>query len=188
MPGSHSGDFADSSRSVGANASDLLPQVYDELRALAASRLAREPGGHTLQPTALVHEVYLKLADQSRAQYNDRAHFFAVAAEAIRRILVDHARKKRALKRELPGQRVTVSADLDAPAQEEIDVLALDDALGRLATLNARQARVVELRFFAGLEVTEVARLLGVSENTVKGDWRMARAWLQQQLSASGPS
>jgi len=88
----------------------------------------------------------------------------------------------------LPGQRVTVSADLDAPAQEEIDVLALDDALGRLATLNARQARVVELRFFAGLEVTEVARLLGVSENTVKGDWRMARAWLQQQLSASGPS
>jgi RNA polymerase sigma-70 factor, ECF subfamily len=166
----------------------LLPLVYDELRALAAARFAAEPAGHTLQPTALVHEVYLKLAQQTRAQFNDSAHFFAVAAEAIRRVLVDHSRRRGAAKRDLPGPRVTINSDLDAPAapQQEIDLLALDDALTRLATLSPRQARVVELRFFGGMEVPDVARILGVSEGTVKGDWRLARAWLERELAAGG--
>lgn len=164
------------------DAGKLLPRVYDDLRALAAARLRNEAPGHTLQPTALVHEVFLKLAAQERAEWRDRAHFFAVAAEAIRRILVDHARGRRAAKRNAPGERMTISAVLDAPTSEEVDLLALDEALSRLADLSARQARVVELRFFGGLEVAEVAQALGVSENTVKGDWRMARAWLQHQL------
>jgi RNA polymerase sigma factor (TIGR02999 family) len=160
--------------------------VYDELRALAAVRLGQERPGHTLQPTALVHEVYLKLADQTQAEFRDPAHFFAVAAEAIRRVLVDHARKRGASKRAAPGPRVTVHGDLDAASGQDIDLIELDDALRRLAELSPRQARVVELRFFGGLDVPDVARLLGVSENTVKGDWRMARAWLQQQFSAGG--
>src|SRR5262245_23754104 len=166
-----------------SDATRLLTQVYDELRALAAARLRREAAGHTLQPTALVHEVYLKLADQSRADYRDAAHFFAVAAQAIRRILVDHARRRRADKRHLPGTRVAVHADLDAPARQDVDLICLDDALRRLAELSPRQARVVELRFFGGLEVEDVARLLAVSEGTVKGDWRMARAWLQAAMA-----
>jgi RNA polymerase sigma-70 factor, ECF subfamily len=165
----------------------LFLEVYAELRALAAVRLRHEVAGHTLQPTALVHEVYLKLADQSRARWRDRGHFFAVAAEAIRRILVDHARRRGAAKREAPGARVSFHPDLDAGVAQEVDLLALDDALERLGRISPRQARVVELRFFGGLEVAEVARELAVSENTVKGDWRIARAWLQQEL-AEGPA
>lgn len=167
-------------------AEELLPLVYDELRALAAAHFRREQAGHTLQPTALVHEVYLKLVDQTKAQWKDRAHFFAVAAEAIRRVLIDHARKRRALKRQLPGQRVTIQADLDAAGADGVDLVALDDTLKRLAELNERQSRVVELRFFGGLSVEETAAVLGVSENTVKGDWRLARAWLERELSAEG--
>ncbi len=168
----------------GSRAQELFLGVYEDLRALAAAKLNQEAPGHTLQPTALVHEVYLKLTDQSRALWKDRGHFFAVAAEAIRRILVDHARRRRADKRRAPGQRVTIEADLDAasPDRPGVDLLALDDALGRLVALSPRQARVVELKFFGGLEHADIARVLGVSENTVKGDWRVARAWLLQQL------
>jgi RNA polymerase sigma factor (TIGR02999 family) len=164
-----------------ADASSLLPEVYAELRALAAARLRGEGAGHTLQPTALVHEVYLKLARQSRAQWKDTGHFFAVAAQALRRVLVDHARGRRAAKRGGMAQRLTISTELDA-APEEVDLLALDEVLDKLARLSPRQAQVVEMRFFGGMEVTEVARVLEVSESTIKGEWRMARAWLQQQL------
>lgn len=162
----------------------LFVEIYEQLRALASAKLRQESAGHTLQPTALVHEVYLKLADQTRAQWSDREHFFAVAAEAIRRILVDHARKKHALKRELPGQRVTIRTSLDAALPDEVDMLAMDEALNALARVSPRQARVVELRFFGGLQHAEVARLLNVSEKTVKGDWRIARAWLQNYLTS----
>lgn len=165
-------------------------QVYESLRALAAARLRQENAGHTLQPTALVHEAYLKLAQQSRAEWNDEAHFFAVAAEAIRRILVDHARMKQAQKRQTPGERVTIATGLDAALGEReagaVDLLVLDEALRELAQVSPRQARVVELRFFAGLDVAAVARHLNVSENTVKGDWRFARAWLQSRLEGTG--
>ncbi len=161
----------------------LMAELYRELRALAAAQMQRERPGHTLQPTALVNEVYLRLADQTRAHWKDRNHFFAVAAGVIRRVLVDHARARHALKRAAPGERVTIDADLDAVAGGRgVDLAALDEALTRLAALNERQARVVELRFFAGLSVEETATLLGVSEGTVKGDWRVARAWLEANL------
>jgi RNA polymerase sigma factor (TIGR02999 family) len=167
-----------------SGADELLPLVYEELRALAAVHLKRERPDHTLQPTALVHEAYLKLVDQTRAEWRGRSHFFAVAAEAIRRILVDHARVKRAVKRRAPGRRVTIHAELDAEASGDFDLTELDDALNRLAELNQRQSKVVSLRFFGGLSVEETAQVLGVSEGTVKGDWRVARAWLERELSA----
>lgn len=159
-----------------------MADLYRELRALAAAHMRSERAGHTLQPTALANEVYLKLADQSPAHWKDRGHFLAIAAGAIRRILVDHARARNAAKRAVPGERVTIDADLDAASGAGIDVTALDEALARLAALSERQARVVEMRFFAGLSVEETAGVLGVSEGTVKGDWRVARAWLQQAL------
>lgn len=165
-----------------APASDLFPVVYEQLRALAASYFRREPENHTLQPTALVHEAYLKLVDQADARCKDRAHFFAVAAQAMRRLLVDHARRRRAAKRRTP-QHVTIAvADADAPFRDELNLLALDEALDRLARLDPRQARTVELRFFGNLTNEEVAEVLGVSPGTVKGDWRVARAWLLHAL------
>ena len=164
---------------------DLLPLVYDELRALAGSYFRQERPNHTLQPTALVHEAYLKLVHQKDARWKDRAHFFAVAAQAIRRLLIDHSRKQRAAKRQAP-ERITIDVDSDAPYQIEFDPIALDDALRKLSVLNERQGRVVELRFFGGMSVKEVAQVLGVSPNTVKGDWRVARAWLQRELEQAG--
>jgi len=163
--------------------SDLMPLVYDELRRIAASHMTRERPNHTLQPTALAHEAYLKLIDQTRAQWKDRAHFLALAAEAIRRILIDHARLHRAAKRGGGGQRLTLNfaGELSEPSTE-VDLVELEEALQRLAELNHRQAKVVELRFFAGLSVEETAEALSVSPRTVKGDWRVARAWLQREL------
>ncbi len=163
----------------------LMPLVYDELRRIAAAQLARERVNHTLQPTALAHEAYLKLVDQSRAQWTDRAHFLAIAAQMTRRILIDHARVRRAAKRG-GGQRMTLSwADAEVSGHGELDLIELEDALQRLAQLSARQAKVVELRFFAGLEVNETAEVLGVSPRTVKGDWRVARAWLARELGTA---
>lgn len=182
-----SGEFT--SRAAGGGrpahplAAALMPRVYEELRAIAAARLALERPGHTLQPTALVHEAFLKLAEQHRAQWNDELHFQAVAAEAIRRILVDHARTRKADKRTPPGDRVTISTSLDAAQDDGLDLVELDDALNRLSQLSPRQARIVELRFFAGLSVEQTARALELSEGTVKGDWRLARAWLQRELT-----
>jgi RNA polymerase sigma factor (TIGR02999 family) len=166
-------------------AASLFALVYDELRRLAASALRRERPDHTLQPTALVHEAYLRLADEPDARWESRAHFLAVAAQAMRRILVDHARGRNALKRgqgephqPLDGVEVEAVGSLTT-----IDLLALDDALGRLASLDPRQARVVELRFFGGLTIEETAAVTGLSERTVKREWQMARAWLRREMA-----
>lgn len=164
-------------------AEKLLPLVYDELRALAAGALRRERRDHTLQPTALVHEAFLRLIDQSHAEYNSRTHFFAIGAQMIRRVLVDHARKHHAVKRGGHAERLTLTAMVDPGHERELDVLALDDALKRLAELDDRQAKVVEMRFFGGLSVEQTADMLDVSPRTVEQDWRMARAWLKRELS-----
>jgi RNA polymerase sigma factor (TIGR02999 family) len=171
-------------------ADELLPLVYEELRTLAEHFLSRERRDHTLQPTALVHEAYLKLVNQDRVQWQGRAHFFAVAALAMRRILINHAEKHRAHKRGGRLERITL-VDGDAPARGSdlaapVDVLALNEALLRLERLDERQCRVVELRFFGGLTVDEAAHVLGVSPRLVKLDWQMARAWLYQQLCDGG--
>lgn len=165
-------------------ADDLLPLVYGELRALAASYLRQERSGHTLQPTALVHEAYLRLVGQTRVEWQGRAHFIAVAAEAIRRVLVDHARKRHAAKRGNDPERLTLSGvDGMLPERPEIDLIALDDALGRLATWQDRQAQVVKLRFFGGLSWDEIAYVLGASRSTVTQDWTFAKAWLLSELA-----
>jgi len=164
-------------------ASRLLPRVYDELRGLAGHYMQQERPNHTLQPTALVNEAYLKLVDQSRVCWRNRAHFFAVAAEVIRRLLVDHARQKSAEKR--GGGRLHFPLDVAEPgdtATARVDLLALDDALTHLGALSERQLRVVELRFFGGLSVQETAHVLDVSQATVKNDWRVAKAWLAREL------
>ena len=167
---------------------DLMPLVYSELRAIAGKQLQRERGHHTLQATALANEAYLRLVDQKDVDWKGRAHFLAVAAEVVRRILVDHARKKGAAKRGGGAAQVTLTLGdvLQAPGdRNEVDLLALDEAMRELAALSDRQSRVVELRFFGGLSVEESAYTLGVSERTVKGDWRVAKAWLRKRLGGS---
>jgi RNA polymerase sigma-70 factor (ECF subfamily) len=164
-------------------ASRLLPIVYDELRALAAEWLKRNRRDHTLQPTALVHEAYLRLVDQTNPHWQNRAHFYAVAVKAMRQILIDHARRHDAAKRGGNWRRLSLDEAIDAMPMTDVDVLALDEALTRLAALNQRQADIVELRFIAGLSVEEAARVLNVSPRTVKFDWRMARAWLSRELT-----
>ncbi len=161
----------------------FLPLVYDELHALAAVLMLRERRDHSLQPTALVHEAYLKLIDQSRVDWRDRAHFLSVAAEAIRRILVDHARGKARLKRGGGRQRLTLDDEIVASFDRTVDLLALDEALERLAERNARQAKIVELRFFGGLTIDEVADMLDMGTASVERDWRYARAVLFAELS-----
>lgn len=163
----------------------LLPVIYRELHRLAKACLSRERKGHTLQATALVNEAWLRLADQS-ASWRNRAHFLGVAAQAMRRVLVDHARRRAAGKRGGDAARVTLSDDVAAVAGASIDLVLLDDALNRLAALDARQARVVEMRFFAGLDVAAVSAALGVSEKTVKRDWAAAKAWLHRELGSEG--
>jgi RNA polymerase sigma factor (TIGR02999 family) len=165
-------------------ADKLLPLVYDEFRALARHYLSQERANHTLQPTALVHEAYMKLVDQTRVDWQGRSHFFAVAAQAMRRILVDHARSRQREKRGGGRARVMLDEAVALSPQKDEDVLALDEALEKLAKLDARQAKVVELRFFGGLDVEEVAEALGVSKRTVEGDWTFARAWLSRELRA----
>jgi RNA polymerase sigma factor (TIGR02999 family) len=164
----------------------LIPMVYAELRRLAAHYLRIERRDHTLQPTALVHEAYLRLVDQSDVPWQNRAHFFGIAARTMRRILVEHARRRNAAKRRGGSLRV-VTGVADAVAQPERDpeILALDAALTRLESLDPQQARIVELRFFGGLNVEEAAEVAGVSTATVKRKWRTARAWLRQELDAT---
>jgi RNA polymerase sigma factor (TIGR02999 family) len=162
----------------------LLPVVYDELRHQARRYLRREAVGHTLQTTALVHEAYLRLVDQRRARWETRSQFFGVAAQLMRRILVDHARGHYAAKR--GGNAFQVPLEEGLAAQDsDVDLLALDEALTRLAALDPQQARVVELRYFTGLGIEETAETLGVSPATVKRDWAMARAWLRRQLATA---
>jgi len=162
----------------------LFPLVYDQMRLLAEQYFRGERTGHTLQPTALVNEAYLRMVDQTRAQWQGRAHFYAVAARVMRRILINHAEAHRAAKRGGGGPRLALT-DSATPASgaSDVDLLALDEALSRLEALDERQCRVVELRFFSGLSVSETAAVLGVSERTVELDWSMARAWLMTQLS-----
>lgn len=160
----------------------LLPLVYAELRRIASRQLRGERADHTLQPTALVHEVYLRLIDQRRVDCQDRAHFFGVAAQVMRRILVDHARRQGAGKRGNGVPRVTIEEAHSAAAPDEMSVLTLDLALGRLEALDADLARIVELRAFAGLTIDEAAQVLDVSASTAQRDWRAARAWLKLEL------
>jgi RNA polymerase sigma factor (TIGR02999 family) len=160
----------------------LMPLVYDELHRLASRYLRHERAGHTLQTTALVHEAYLKLVDQSHANWQNRVQFFAAAAQMMRRILVDYARNRRAIKR--GGDYLRLSLDEAAISSEEkdADLLSLNEALNSLATIDPQQSRVVELRVFGGLTVEETAEALGISPRTVKREWSMAKAWLHRQL------
>ncbi len=167
----------------------LVPLVYDECRRIAARQLARERAGHTLDPTALVHELYLRLVDQRSASWANRAHFFAIAARLMRRILVDHARARGAHKRGGSAVLLSLGAAGGEGASDDAaaDVLAIDEALERLAAFDPEQVRIVELRFFAGLTVEETAAVLGRSPRTIKREWRVARAWLHQELRGAAP-
>jgi RNA polymerase sigma factor (TIGR02999 family) len=165
----------------------LMPLVYRELRLIARRQMRDERVGHTLQPTALVHEVFLRLVDQSRADWQNRAQFFAVAAKLMRRLLVDYARRRRAAKR---GIGITLNADIfqrglasRSSAGQTEEILAVDEVLTRLAAFDPRQARVVELRYFGGLSIEETAEAMGISTRTVKLDWTMAKGWMKSQLS-----
>ena len=161
----------------------LMPLVYTELREIAQGCLRRERPGHTLQPTALVHEVFLKLVDQTGVDYRGRTHFLAVSAQAMRRILVDHARARARDKRGGGRPRIELDESLTVSARRDEDLLALDEALEKLAQLDPRQAKIVELRFFGGLTVEDVAEALGVSKRTIESEWTMVRAWLRRELS-----
>jgi RNA polymerase sigma factor (TIGR02999 family) len=164
----------------------LMPLVYKELRRLAHQYLNKERAGHTLLTTDLVNEAYLRLIDQQRVQWQNRAHFFGIAATLMRRILVDHARRKKRVKRGAGAQLISLKEAAVVSRQSNVDILALDEALSCLAKIDERKARVVELRFFGGLEVEEVAEFLEVSTITVLRDWKMAKAWLHRALS-DGP-
>jgi RNA polymerase sigma factor (TIGR02999 family) len=162
----------------------LVPLVYDDLRRIAAGYMRREPAAHALQPTALVHEAYVRLIDQRQVKWRNRAHFFGVAAGMMRRILVDHARLRRADKRGGKWERVTLSGiDPAVRAPHPIDVLALHEALERLAAFDPQQERIVELRYFGGLTIEEAAEVLGLSEATIAREWTIAVAWLRAELS-----
>lgn len=160
----------------------LTPQVYQQLKRLAGGHLKSERKGHTLQPTALVHEAFVRLVDQKQVRWKSRAHFFGIASHLMRRILVDYARRRNAEKRQAAAVAISLDEAAEVPAREDIDMIRLDDALDDLAELDPRQSRIVELRFFGGLTVRETAHVLGISPATVKLDWAMARAWLFDQL------
>jgi RNA polymerase sigma factor (TIGR02999 family) len=162
---------------------ELVPLLYDDLRRVAAACLRREPAGHSLQPTALVHEAYVRLIDQRQVKWRNRAHFFGVAAGLMRRILVDHARARRANKRGGELERVTLVGDEAIAGPPAIDVLALHEALERLKAFDARKERIVELRYFGGLTIEEAAEVVGISEATVVREWTIAQAWLRADLS-----
>ena len=160
----------------------LLPLVYNELRRLAQHHLRGERPDHTLQSTALVHEAYLRMVKPGSMQFESRGHFFALASQLMREILVDHARHRRAAKRD-GGERLTLEVAAELAESKGVDLLALDDALNELAKMNPRQSRIVELKFFGGLSIEEVSDVLGVSPATVERDWAVARAWLYREIS-----
>jgi RNA polymerase sigma factor (TIGR02999 family) len=161
----------------------LTPLVYSELRRLAGRYLRKERPDHTLQSTALVHEAFIRLVDQREVKWQNRAHFFGVAAQMIRRILVDHARGRHASKRGSGAPKLSLDEALATPERKDLDLIALDDALNSLAKIDPQQARIVELRFFTGLTVEETAEVLGISPATVKRDWVTAKAWLYRDIS-----
>ena len=166
-------------------ASHLIPLVYEELRRLARRQMRRERSDHTLQATALVHEAYFRLVNQPERTWQNRTHFICIAAQVMRRMLIDHARARLAMKREGGLQRVPLEEPLLLTEEHSDELLALNEALERLAELDARQSRVVELRFFGGLTVEETAEALGISPKTVKRDWCVARAWLHREVMKS---
>jgi RNA polymerase sigma-70 factor, ECF subfamily len=161
----------------------LASVVYDELHGIAVAAMRRESDGHTWQPTELVHEAFTRLMGQDRMAWQNRHHFFCIASQAMRRLLVDHARARRRLKRD-GGERVPLTAQIAETTVHDVDILDLNDALDRLATLDARQVQVVELRYFVGLSIEDTATTLGVSPATVKRDWTVARAFLRRELDA----
>jgi RNA polymerase sigma factor (TIGR02999 family) len=161
----------------------LLPLIYDELKRLAASYLRRERSDHTLQPTALVNEAYMKMIDITQVSWQNKAHFIGVAANQMRRILVDHARTHNAQKRGGEFQILTLNEDIDKADEQSTDLIALDDALTELAKMDAVKAKIVELRYFGGLTTEETAEVLGVSAITVKRHWKLTKAWLYGQLT-----
>jgi RNA polymerase sigma factor (TIGR02999 family) len=162
----------------------LMPLVYSELRRQAAGYLRKERSNHTLQPTALINEAYLKLIDQRDVKWQNRAHFFAIAAQAMRRILVDYARERKREKRGGAAENLPLDEALTIVSREKsVDLVALDEALNKLATFDERQANVVELRYFSGLSIDETAEVLNVSNVTVRRDWNMAKAWLHQEIT-----
>jgi RNA polymerase sigma factor (TIGR02999 family) len=160
----------------------LLPLIYDELRSLAANYLRRERPDHTLQPTALVHEAYLRLVDQTRVNWQNRAHFFGVAAQIMRRLLVDHARKHNAEKRGQDFKKLSLDENIDRAVERSAELIALDDALKTLATFDEQKARMVELRYFGGLSIEETADVMGVTPTTIKRHWRLVKAWLHGEM------
>ena len=160
----------------------LMLIVYDELRRQASRYLQRERHGQTLQTTALVHEAYVRLIDQAGVRWQNRAHFFGIAAEMMRRILVDHARKRHAAKRGGEAVKLTLNEALNASGERDLDLIAVDEALTKLAAIDQQQARVIELRFFGGLNVEETAEVLGISARTVKRDWQVAKSWIRREL------
>ncbi len=178
-----------SARSGDASAlADVFPLIYDELRGLAQRQLQREPDGHTLSPTALVHEAYMRLIDYTRMEWTGRAHFMAVAATAMRRILVDYARGTRSVKRGGELRRVSIDS-VELGTEDRADLLiAIDDALDRLKEVDARQAQVVECRFFGGMTEEETAEALGIGLRTAKRDWAKAKSWLHREIAAEGPA
>ena len=173
-------------------AEQLFAEVYGELRSLAARYLRRERKDHTLQPTALVHEAYLKLVGQTGVDWQGRAHFLAIAAQAMREILVDHARRHHAAKRGGNRHRIALDENLVVATQStgcpgrEVDLLALEEALTKLAKLDPCQAKMIELRFFGGLDIAQVAKVMGMSKRSVEREWTMVRAWLRRELGGSG--
>jgi RNA polymerase sigma factor (TIGR02999 family) len=160
----------------------LVPLVHQELRRLARRQMGRERRGHMLQTTALVNEAYIRLIDISRVRWQDRAHFFAMSASLMRRILVEHARSRQSLKREGESKRVSLDEAIDVSRERGVNLIALDDALQALGKIDARKSQVVELRFFGGLTVEETAETLGVSPRTVMSDWALAKVWLLREL------
>lgn len=165
---------------------ELMPAVYDDLRRVANHHLAGERAGHTLAPTALVHEVYLRLGSYENISWSNRAHFFAMASKIMRRVLVEHARKRRAAKRGGGARAITLMESRQSDGSlDEVDLIALDEALTQLEALDERQCRIVQMRYFGGLKNDEIAEVLGISVPTVKRDWSVARLWLRRALSGS---
>ena len=163
----------------------LMPLVYEELRRQASLFLSKERSGHTLQTTALIHEAYIKLIDQTHVNWQNRSHFFAIASQAMRRILVDHARTRHREKRGGAAENLPIEHALHiGTPQKSVDLMALDEALERLAKFDPRQVKIVELRYFSGLSIDETAEIIGVSNATVRNDWNMAKAWLKQEISS----
>lgn len=173
----------DWSRGDPAALNQLMPLVYDELRQLARSHLRRERPDHTLQATALVHEAYLKLVDQHSVTWQNRAHFFGIASQMMRRILVNHALSRRAAKRGGPVQKLSLDEAVGFAEPCDVDLIALDEALQELAGLDPRQSRIVELRFFGGLSIEETAEVLNISPATVKREWNTAKLWLRRRMA-----